>query len=90
LKIDDDDRTNTFIVKTENEGLNIYNKWYPAGTTPYPTRSGMTRDEISDPDYLSRWEFIKEPIESDIRVKYLLKSAKGYFRSRNPITYVKC
>jgi uncharacterized protein len=45
--------------------LDVYKikEWHPAGTTTYLTRSGMTRDQI-DPDRLSRWEFIKEPVES--------------------------
>jgi len=41
----------------------VIKDWHPAGTTPYLTRSGMTRDQI-DPDYLRRWEFVKEPIEN--------------------------
>jgi uncharacterized protein len=71
--------------------LDVYKikDWHPAGTTPYLTRSGMTRDQI-DPDRLRRWEFIKEPIKAEIREKYRLKSVKSYFKSRFPITYVNC
>lgn len=68
----------------------IKGEWHPAGTTfANSTRSDMIRDNIA-PERLGDWEFIREPVENGIREKYLLKSAKHYLTSRNPIRYVEC
>jgi uncharacterized protein len=64
-------------------------EWHRAGTTVYSTRPNVTPDQI-DPDRQRRWEFIGIPAEDEIREKYRLKSVKNYFKSRFPITYVKC
>lgn len=64
-------------------------EWHRAGTTAYSTRPNMTRDFI-DPDRLKRWEFVGDLAEDAVREKYRLKSVKSYFKSRFPITYVKC
>jgi uncharacterized protein len=68
----------------------IKGEWHPAGTTfVNSTRPNMTRDNIA-PERLGDWEFIREPVENEIREKYRLKSVKRYLTSRNPILYVKC
>jgi hypothetical protein len=63
--------------------------WHLAGTTPYPTRPNMIRDNIA-PERLGFWEFIREPVPDGIRKKYRLKSVKTYLSSRNPFLYVNC
>jgi hypothetical protein len=60
--------------------------WYPAGSTPYSTRS---RDDVDVPD---RWEFTGAVAADLLRHKYIGKSVAAYFTasSQNPITYVLC
>jgi hypothetical protein len=63
--------------------------WHRAGTTPYPTRPNMTRNNIA-PERLGFWEFIREPVSDEIRNKYRMKSVKKYLSSRNAFLYVNC
>lgn len=63
--------------------------WHRAGTTPYPTRPNMIRNNIA-PERLGFWEFIREPVSDEIRNKYRMKSVKKYLSSRNSFLYVNC
>jgi len=59
--------------------------WYPAGTTPYATRTDET---LLDPE---RWEF-SGPIASALSANYTGGRVDHYLnnRARNPIKYVNC
>ncbi len=59
-------------------------RWLPAGTTPYPSRSE------AEVNLKGRWEFVGSTAPSEMREKYLNKSVAEYFRrkARNPIRYV--
>ena len=63
--------------------LEVYkiNSWHRGGTTPYKTRD--------DVNLQSRWEFLGELADNNIRNKYVDKDISHYFRqgNANPIKY---
>jgi len=61
------------------------NRWFPANTLKYKTR------DLSSRDLTGRWEFEGNPAPPDIRLSYINRSVKEYFKPGNqsPVVYVK-
>jgi len=59
-------------------------QWYPAGTTPYYTRT------ITQAECAGRLEFTGKVAPDGIRKKYYKKSTEGFFKqgAAYPINYV--
>jgi uncharacterized protein len=58
-------------------------RWQPAGTDTYRTRSWAAADR-------GRWEFVGRVADAEVRARYKGRTISGELRGQNPVRYVNC